>query len=143
VLFEKEPCCESLLFVQEKDTYYELEPGGYRSLSIVNKSMINSQTYNDMEIQEKWRTKVKRACVANQTSMGAVQTTALKCIKTTYNMDTNMILDESSTTNCYLPLGNTDYLAYIQHVKPIGINIDLCEELTKMGVQGITVQKNR
>jgi hypothetical protein len=122
------------LYVKPLNKYYELEPGGYRTLSLVDKR------YIDDLIRSEESANKGVACQESNVPLGnSNPTTAITCVATYRNPDNLQQVDTSSITNCFIKLTSGKYLAYEQITKPLGVSVNTCDILTQMGIQGVYV----
>lgn len=123
----------SMYYVVRQNIFYDLQPGGFSTLSLISDNDLKSRVRNE-------KTSFKEvACKINDYPLGTIKAKAIKCIITNTNPEDLNQIDESFINNCYLPTDKGKYLAYEQKLKPMG-NVDLCENLTKIGVQGVMVE---
>ena len=128
----------------DTDKYYVLQPGGNTEISLATatdiKKMLGVTTINNGIAAA---TSTKTDCTNIQKKVGQINATAVTCKSTSYfTANKSQIVDESATTNCYLPISNDKYLAIKQLVKPVGTNIDMCQTLIDLGYQSLSVTKN-
>jgi len=142
-LYDKEMICRGLFYINATDTFYELEPGGYRIITLIDSSDLDKKYQDKNELNSQYGTKVKRVCQEENYPMGVIQAKGIKCTTKTTLISTGQVVDESSTTNCYLPLNNGKIFAYEQKLKPVSTNINTCDLLEEMGVQNASIGKDR
>jgi uncharacterized RDD family membrane protein YckC len=128
----------NFFYVQPIGMYFELEPGGYRTLKIVNADYIRGQIKTENSAYR------QVSCQESDYPMGTIPTKAVACTTTLTNPQDPNQKDVSTITNCYIGLDNnnygavTQYLAYEQKIKPMG-DVSTCDILTYMGIQGVYV----
>lgn len=147
-LYEQETLEETwgdkLYFVKQVDTFYELQSGGHRSLTLVGDEYLTNALKGKEVIDQPSSTRITKICQADNYPLGSITATAVKCTTTfTDANNARNILDESSTINCYLPVNNEKFLAYEQNVKPVSTNVNMCEVLRKMGLNNIFDQSSK
>ena len=113
-----------------KNEYVELLPGFYRTLTITTGIPLlpndtNKTDCNNEHIKASSRSAIRQTCTT-----------------TTINPDNQNQIIRDVIKNCFLPLPNNRYLAYIQKGNSIDGNFDLCTELENMGIQEWNIQKN-
>ena len=124
----------AIFYPKEVDTYYVLEPSGFKILHIIDQSLLDKAIiFSENTYDKASNTTVEKKCQQGNLSWNADWRIAVEC-KTTVFIDEKLV-DESTTINCYLPITGSDkYLAVEQVQKPISTNVDVCEELSKMGI---------
>ena len=128
-----------IYYSRQTDSFYDLQPGGYSQLRLTDSKEISNLSKSYEKEDKPSHTKIKFSCSTFHYPVGSVDALSLSCT-TTITVPTGG--DESTTANCYLPLETGKYLAYEQKVKPIGINANMCEKLSRLGVQNVTWLKN-
>lgn len=121
-----------LYYVRNQNIFYDLEPNGFSTLSLISETDLKSRVINEKQNFK------QISCEMSNFPLG-ITVKAIKCTTIVVNPENVNQTDESFIKNCYLPLKNGQYLAYEHKVKPMG-DVDLCELLTKMGVQDINIE---
>lgn len=114
----------------ERDTYYELFPGFHRTLTITN---------SITDYSKKISTNSATACINESTTVSSLSAIKQTCITTVTNPEDTTQMSKSTVKNCYLPLSNNSYFAYLQEGNIIDGEYDLCAELENMGVQNWSI----
>ena len=128
---------------QSTDKYYVLQPGGEIEIRLTSESDIE-KLLGETTIpgNSSSGTVTKMSCTRSLRALGNMQVSAITCKSTSYLVETNHIVNEDETTNCYLPISIGTYLAVEQTSKPVSTNIDMCKTLDLLGYRNITVTKN-
>lgn len=121
-----------LYYVRNQNIFYDLEPNGFSTLSLISETDLKSRVINEKQNFK------QISCEMSNFPLG-ITVKAIKCTTIVVNPENLNQTDESFIKNCYLPLKNGQYLAYEQKVKPMG-DVDLCEALTKMGIQDTNIE---
>lgn len=124
-----------IYYSKQTDGFYDLQPGGYSQLSLTDSTEINNLSKSYEKEGKPSQSKIKFLCNNFHYPVGSIDALAVSCT-TTITVPTGG--DESTTANCYLPLETGKYLAYEQKVKPVGMSINMCEQLSQMGVTEVT-----
>lgn len=131
----KEPIGAYVYYSNQTDGFYDLQPGGYSMLRLTDSEEMDNLSKSYEKEDNLSHAKIKFSCSIFHYPVGSVDALSLSCT-TTITVPTGG--DESTTANCYLPLETGTFLAYEQKSKPVGINVNMCEKLSRMGVTGVT-----
>jgi hypothetical protein len=133
-----------LFYDTNADKYISLEPGGRIEIGLTTEKDIQkilgpAITRNSVGSD----TMTKTSCTRRLQNIGNIEASAVTCKVSSYLIsDNNRLVDESETTDCYLPVSPNQYMAIKQVQKPISTNVDICQIIEALGYQNLAVSQN-
>ena len=136
-----------VLYNPTLNTYYILEPGGFETFSIVDKSVIDHEAndYPKGPQQDEYDDSIEytETCEKGIEEYKDVEKpwSYVKCSTTVHYKKENFDSENGYTKTCFIPVSDNDYLKVDIPSKPIGSEVDACEFVHYDGLRGATLVK--
>jgi hypothetical protein len=133
---------DDLLYDSMLDHYYYSEPSGYKTIKII--SLVELEQLASLEkevLDEELEIITNTKCQYINMDYNSVNNPwmAVQCDTQIKTKDVEYIVDASKIVNCYIPIENTNkYLAFEQTGSSLSSEIDVCQELSIMGIQSVS-----